>query len=180
MVKRMVDDLEQSLESSQKNAPDQQVDLAELIGNVLADYSEKIKEQNIDVTIKVEQHVKLYMNESRFRVALAQVIDNAIQFSDDGKKKKFIEVLGNVNFTSCSVNVIDNGIGMERGTESKVFDLFFRGTEQSKGLGIGLHVVREVLEQMGGSVSVHSVYKAGSKFFLWLPNKTVRDANGAN
>jgi signal transduction histidine kinase len=180
MVKRMVDDLEQSLESSQKNAPDQQVDLAELIGKVLADYSEKIREQNIAVTIKVEQHVKLYMNESRFRVALAHVIDNAIQFSDDGKKKKFIEVLGNVNFTSCSVNVIDNGIGMERVTESKVFDLFYRGTEKSKGLGIGLHVVREVLEQMGGSVSVHSVYKAGSKFFLWLPNKTVRDANGAN
>jgi signal transduction histidine kinase len=101
MVKRMVDDLEQSLESSQKNAPDQQVDLAELIGKVLADYSEKIREQNIAVTIKVEQHVKLYMNESRFRVALAHVIDNAIQFSDDEKKKKFIEVLGNVNFTSC-------------------------------------------------------------------------------
>lgn len=174
-MKRMADDLEQSLESSQKNAPDQQVDLAELIGNVLEDYSDKIKEQNIAVTIKVEQHVKLYMNASRFRVALAHVIDNAIQFSDNGKKMKLIEVLGNVNFTSCSVNIIDNGIGMERGTESKVFDLFYRGTEQSKGLGIGLHVVREVLEQMGGSVSVHSVHKAGSKFFLWLPNRTVRD-----
>lgn len=173
---RMADDLEQSLESSQKNAPDQQVDLAELIGNVLEDYSDKIKEQNIAVTIKVEQHVKLYMNASRFRVALAHVIDNAIQFSDNGKKMKLIEVLGNVNFTSCSVNIIDNGIGMERGTESKVFDLFYRGTEQSKGLGIGLHVVREVLEQMGGSVSVHSLHKAGSKFFLWLPNRTVRDA----
>jgi signal transduction histidine kinase len=179
MVTRMVDDLEQSLESTQKNAPDEAVDLAELIGKVLEDYSDKIKEQDIAVTIKVEQHVKLYMNESRFRVALSNVIDNAIQFSDDGKKKKFIEVLGHVNFTSCSVNVIDNGIGMERGTESKVFDLFFRGTEQSKGLGIGLHVVREVLEQMGGSVSVHSVYKAGSKFFLWLPNKTIQGTAGA-
>lgn len=171
----MVDDLEQSLESPQKKAPDQQVDLAELIGKVLEEYSDKIKEQNIVVTTKIEQHVKLYMNASQFRVALAHVIDNAIQFSDDSKKRKFIEVLGNVNFTSCSVNVIDNGIGMEKGTESKVFDLFYRGTEQSKGLGIGLHVVREVLEQMGGSVSVHSVYKAGSKFFLWLPNQAVRD-----
>jgi signal transduction histidine kinase len=169
----MVDDLEQALANSQKNAPDQQVDLAELIAKVLDDYSDKIREQDIAVTIKVEQHVKLYMNESRFRVALSHVIDNAIQFSDGGKKKKFIEVLGNVNFSSCSVNVIDNGIGMERGTESKVFDLFYRGSEQSKGLGIGLHVVREVLEQMGGSVSVHSVHKAGSKFFLWLPNKTI-------
>jgi signal transduction histidine kinase len=173
MMKCMVDDLEQALANSQKNAPDQQVDLAELIAKVLDDYSDKIREQDIAVTIKVEQHVKLYMNESRFRVALSHVIDNAIQFSDGGKKKKFIEVLGNVNFSSCSVNVIDNGIGMERGTESKVFDLFYRGSEQSKGLGIGLHVVREVLEQMGGSVSVHSVHKAGSKFFLWLPNKTI-------
>lgn len=178
MMKRMVDDLEQSLESAQKNASDQHVDLAELIENVLEEYSDKIKEQNITVTVKVEQHVKLYMNASRFRVALAHVIDNAIQFSDNGKKKKFIEVLGNVNFSSCSVNVIDNGIGMERGTESRVFDLFFRGTEQSKGLGIGLHVTREVLEQMGGSISAHSVYKGGSKFFLWLPNRTARDGAG--
>ncbi len=175
----MVDDLEQFLESSQKSAPDQQVDLAELIGKVLEEYSDRIKEQNIVVTIKIEQHVKLYMNASRFRVALAHVIDNAIQFSDGSKKRKFIEVLGNVNFTSCSVNVIDNGIGMERGTEAKVFDLFYRGTEQSKGLGIGLHVVREVLEQMGGSVSVHSVHKAGSKFFLWLPNQAMRDMAGS-
>jgi signal transduction histidine kinase len=175
----MADDREQSQESSQKNASDQHVDLAELIGKVLEEYSDKIRQQNIAVTVKVEQHVKLYMNASRFRVALAHVIDNAIQFSDDGKKKKFIEVLGNVNFTSCSVNVIDNGIGMERSTESKVFDLFYRGTEQSKGLGIGLHVTREVLEQMGGSVSAHSVYKAGSKFFLWLPNRTEHDGAGS-
>jgi signal transduction histidine kinase len=174
-MESMVDDREQSLESSQKNAPDQPVDLAELIGKILEEYSDKIKEQNIVVTTKIEQHVKLYINENRFRVALEHVIDNAIQFSDGGKKRKFIEVLGNVNFTSCSVNVIDNGIGMENGTEAKVFDLFYRGTEQSKGLGIGLHVVREVLEQMGGSVSVHSVHKAGSKFFLWLPNQAMRD-----
>jgi light-regulated signal transduction histidine kinase (bacteriophytochrome) len=100
---------EQSLESSQKNAPDQPVDLAELIGKILEEYSDKIKEQNIVVTTKIEQHVKLYINENRFRVALEHVIDNAIQFSDGGKKRKFIEVLGNVNFTSCSVNVIDNG-----------------------------------------------------------------------
>lgn len=175
----MVDDLDRSLENPQKNAPDQHVDLAGLIGKVLEEYSDKIKEQDIVVTTKIEQHVKLYMNASRFRVALAHVIDNAIQFSDGDKKRKFIEVLGNVNFTSCSVNVIDNGIGMEKGTEAKVFDLFYRGTEQSKGLGIGLHVVREVLEQMGGSVSVHSVHKAGSKFFLWLPNQAMRDTTGS-
>ena len=170
-MENMLDGLEQFLENSRKNLAPQEVDLTELIQKIFHEFSAELHEHAITPRVKVEQQVKLYTDAARLRIALCNVIENAIRFSDPGKERKYIEVQGNVNFTNCSINVVDNGIGIESGEESKVFDLFFRGTERSKGLGVGLYVVREVLERMGGSITVYSRRNIGSKFFLWIPNQ---------
>jgi hypothetical protein len=169
-LENMLDDLEQFLENSKRNVMPKEVELASVIQSILDEFEGQLQEQNITTSIKIEQHVKMHTDMNRLRIALFNIIENAIRFSDSYKDRKWIDIQGSVNFTSCTLNIMDNGIGMEPGIETKVFDLFYRGTEKSKGLGVGLYVVREVLEKMGGSVTVYSKYGTGSKFFIWLPN----------
>jgi signal transduction histidine kinase len=170
-MESMLDDLEQFLENSRRDVYSHEVDMTEVVREVLKGYEEQLLSRGITTSIKIEQHVKFNTDVNRLRIALSNIIENAILFSDPEKELRWLDIQGSVSFSNCSINIMDNGIGMKSGSESKVFDLFFRGTEKSQGLGVGLYVVREILEKMGGSITVYSKQSIGSKFFIWLPNQ---------
>jgi signal transduction histidine kinase len=169
-MESMLDDLEQFLENSRREVFSHEVDLAEVIHDVLRGYDQQLLTKGILASVKIEQLVKFNTDANRLRIVLSNIIENAILFSDTDKELRWLDIQGHVSFSNCSINIMDNGIGMKSGSESKVFDLFFRGSEKSQGLGVGLYVVREILEKMGGSVTVYSKLGIGSKFFIWLPN----------
>jgi signal transduction histidine kinase len=64
----------------------------------------------------------------------------------------------------------DNGIGIDRGNLSSVFDMFYRASEQSDGSGLGLYIVKNAVDKMGGEVSVESALGLGTTFQISLPN----------
>ncbi|MBT1690354.1 sensor histidine kinase [Dawidia soli] len=169
-MESMLDDLEQFLENSRREVFSHEVDLAEVIHEVLKGYDKQLSAKGIVTAVKIEQLVKFNTDANRLRIVLSNIIENAILFSDPDKALRWLDIQGHVSFSNCSINILDNGIGMKSGSESKVFDLFFRGSERSQGLGVGLYVVREILEKMGGSITVYSKLNIGSKFFIWLPN----------
>ena len=66
--------------------------------------------------------------------------------------------------------MIDNGQGIETKHLAKIFDMFFRATQNSTGSGIGLYIVKEIVQKMNGSIEVESSPGRGSKFFITLPD----------
>jgi signal transduction histidine kinase len=70
---------------------------------------------------------------------------------------------------SVRIWVEDNGIGIPKSFQARVFDMFQRGTNLQDGTGIGLAIVRKLTEQMGGKVGVQSEPGAGSRFWVELP-----------
>ncbi|MFN7330946.1 MAG: sensor histidine kinase, partial [Bacteroidota bacterium] len=67
------------------------------------------------------------------------------------------------------ISVSDNGIGIDEAYQEKIFEMFFRATDKSKGSGLGLYIVAEVVKRMGGKLRVHSVPEIGSEFIVYLP-----------
>jgi signal transduction histidine kinase len=68
------------------------------------------------------------------------------------------------------IQFMDNGIGIEERYLTRVFDMFFRGTETNKGAGLGLYIVKEAVEKLRGDIQIESVIGQGTVFKITLPN----------
>jgi signal transduction histidine kinase len=67
------------------------------------------------------------------------------------------------------IEVEDNGIGIPKDRQSKIFDMFFQAHENSVGSGLGLYIVKETIEKIGGKIRVESTDKEGARFQVELP-----------
>jgi len=107
----------------------------------------------------------------RVKVILHNLISNAIKYADLSKPNPFlqIEVLSN------NLIVSDNGIGIEKEKQQKIFDMYYRGTDRSKGSGLGLFIVKEILLKIEGTVEVISAKGEGTTFKLAFKNDDSRD-----
>ena len=98
------------------------------------------------------------------------LINNAIRYTPD---KGQVDVTAFVNSKNFGIYVKDTGIGMTPIDKSKVFDEFFRSSEARKmekiGTGLGLSLVKEIVEKQGGNISVESELGKGSEFKVVMP-----------
>ncbi len=105
--------------------------------------------------------------------ALANLVDNALQYSGDAKRVNLYASSGD---GYVAITVEDQGVGIPRRDLDRVFDRFYRGgnelTRSVRGSGLGLTLVKEIVEAHGGSVHVESELGSGSKFSIRLPVMT--------
>lgn len=166
----LLNQLEQFLENSKNDLTCEPINIQATIDDVLLEVKPEIDFFKIQVSQHIDQTGYFYSDIYRFRLILFHLISNAINFSDQKKENKSIRIDVRATSASCSVEVIDDGIGINPDVQSKIFDLFYRGSEKSPGSGVGLYIVGEILKKMGGSISVNSTLKKGSNFFVWLPS----------
>jgi signal transduction histidine kinase len=105
----------------------------------------------------------------RLLVILTNIFSNAIKYHRPDIKDPWVKV--GVHFFENKLNlyIADNGQGMHPDVLPKIFNMFFRGTDQSNGSGLGLYIVKETIEKMGGSVEVRSALDLGTYFTIVLP-----------
>jgi len=109
-------------------------------------------------------------DEARLRQVLFNLLSNATNFTPDGGRL-WIEAARKGNW--CQVSVVDNGIGIKKEDQKKLFAPFYQVdnsiTRERKGTGLGLALVKQIVEQYGGRVWVESEYGKGSRFTFTLP-----------
>lgn len=109
-------------------------------------------------------------DEHHLQNVIFNLLDNAVKYSGNEPKIK-IKTHASKNFLEISVT--DNGIGMTKDAQKKIFDEFYRvhtgNRHDVKGFGLGLSYVRKVVEQHGGSIKVDSMLNVGTSFKILLP-----------
>src|SRR5690606_29630127 len=100
---------------------------------------------------------KLVSDYLRVKIVLSNLVSNAIKYRKENTEDSSVEI----SFVKENgVNVIrikDNGIGIDATVQDKVFSMFFRGTDQSKGSGLGLYIVKETIDKIGRASCRESV-----------------------
>lgn len=120
--------------------------------------------------IAVTAHTAFFSDRYRLSLIFNNLISNAIKYADGTKDKQVIRITAEVGNEEVVLEMTDNGIGIEDRHLIKIFDMFFRGTETNKGAGLGLYIVREAIDKLGGAIEVNSVRGEGTTFRLRLPN----------
>jgi len=111
----------------------------------------------------------------------AKYIETAddLSFKDD---KKFNELLDDTNYGALEIQVIDNGIGIKKENQGKLFQLFgfLEDTKElnTKGIGLGLHICQQIVQQFGGHIICKSKWGQGTTFvFLFMLDEQKMDTN---
>lgn len=111
-----------------------------------------------------------YSDNFRLSLILNNLISNAIKYSDSSKDPSFIHITINLLPEKVYLTFKDNGIGIEKSYIQKVFNMFFRATEKNEGAGLGLYIVKEAVEKLGGTIELESQIGKGTAFKIQLPN----------
>jgi len=104
----------------------------------------------------------------RLTTVLKNLISNAIRFRHPARKP-VINIQLHRNANHLDLIVADNGLGINQQHLEKIFDMFYRTSDQSAGSGLGLYIVRETIRKMNGSIEVQSTVNQGTIFHISLP-----------
>lgn len=115
---------------------------------------------------------RVVLDQLRLRTLLHNILSNAVQYYDPAKQERFVKLEVQLLPRLVRLKIEDNGTGIEPSMQDKVFDMFFRGDERSKGAGLGLYIVRQIVEQLQGSVQLYSEPGKGTTLVLEIPNQT--------
>ncbi|MBS1488043.1 MAG: PAS domain S-box protein [Bacteroidetes bacterium] len=101
------------------------------------------------------------------------LISNAIKYRNFRKPDPEIIIEIRVTEKMAFIKFSDNGIGIQPESMEKIFHMFYRASEQSDGSGLGLYIVKNAVEKLGGHLDVKSTYGEGTTFTFELPNRSV-------
>ena len=107
------------------------------------------------------------------RQVFVNLLSNAIKFSSR-TPHPLVSVAGAIQGGACTYSVRDNGVGFDMLQADQLFEMFHRlhSAADFDGTGIGLSIVRRILERHGGSIAVEAAVGAGANFILSLPARS--------
>lgn len=145
------------------------IELPSLIRDVISNlrYLEN-HEFSIRESIEIESSSHFYSDRNRLQIILNNLLANSIRYRHPQRPLK-INISHKNNGNEIILKVRDNGIGIDSPHLDKIFDMFYRTNESSTGSGLGLYIVKETIQKMGGSVSVDSTVLEGTTFIICLP-----------
>lgn len=144
------------------------IDLPALVRGVIDLYQILAEEKNITITSSVPEPLGVQADRNRLQQALANLLDNAIKYNSPGGR---VEVVAREQEGQLHLSVRDSGLGIPAEEQPRIWERLYRGdkSRHEKGLGLGLSLVRAVVQAHKGSVEVQSEPGKGSKFTLRLP-----------
>jgi signal transduction histidine kinase len=149
-------------------------DVAEVIDDVLASYRYQLMNSGFDVRKNIQPDLPpVLIDRDAMGQAISNLLDNAIKYSRDVKQ---ISIATERRGADLSIEIADRGIGIPRADQTKIFEKFYRVgnglVHDVKGSGLGLSLVKHIIEAHHGTIRVESEVGKGSRFTIRLPLAT--------
>ncbi len=121
---------------------------------------------NLDLNLQEDELPMIYGDKDRLKQILAILLDNALSYTPPGKK---VTLLGFVSGSTLNIEVEDQGIGISDEDKKLVFDRFYRADKSrndKKHFGLGLCIANEIVQRLGGKISIRDTKGGGATFAL--------------
>ncbi len=146
-----------------------EVNLLDLVNNIIADFQSQVQRRGIKVNINVEKDMpKVPVDPQKMRAVFQNLIENALKYTN-----KTLNVDINTDGAFAKIVVSDDGIGIPKEQHGDIFKRFFRAENAMKrdpeGSGLGLFIVKSILNRHGGDISFESEDGHGTKFTFTIP-----------
>jgi signal transduction histidine kinase len=164
-----------SISTSKSNIEMQEVSVRELIQGVKSTFRKTAKDKGIEIVLKsIKDSSTIKGNKVLLGRAFSNLLDNAIKYSKGSRVEINLKKKSGILIISFK----DNGKGIPKGKEEKLFERFYRidkgRSRKDGGSGLGLAITREIIERHGGKIYVNRKYKEGAEFVIEIA--TVEDS----
>lgn len=146
---------------------EEQFNLTKLLNQIESEYNYKCAQKQLDFKLTIDDKIPTYIesDKTKIRQLIKNLLDNAIKFTKTGHISLNIKtVFTRAQRITLAVIVEDTGVGIKKEDQEKIFIRFNRleNAKDIEGVGLGLSIVKEITELLGGSINVKSDYKKGS------------------
>ena len=182
-MQTLIDDLLAYSRTNTEERKFEKVYLGNIVEEVKEDLREELKEK--EATVEIDGMCEISIMPFQFRQLVYNLLSNSLKFSKPEQSphiKIESEIIKGESITGislvpeksyCHIAVSDNGIGFEMEYNQKIFELFQRlhGKEEYPGTGIGLSIVKRIVENHKGIITAHSELNNGATFDIYLPSE---------
>jgi two-component system phosphate regulon sensor histidine kinase PhoR len=159
------------MEAGKKQYHFSPTNLNEVVVGVMNTFQTHLQHEGFVTKIKFAQHIPSINGDSEaIAEAIINILDNAVKYSGD---ERFVRIATGLSGTRVFVEIEDHGIGIDIQHREKIFETFYRIstglTNNVKGSGLGLSLVKHIVDSHGGNIEVYSEISKGSTFRLLFP-----------
>jgi signal transduction histidine kinase len=159
------------IEAGGKEYDFRETDIANLVRNTLESYRYQIEQHGFTFEEEIADDLpRLRVDREAIARSLLNLVNNSLKYSSEDKFLRVSLYRGN---GSVKLEVLDHGIGIPRGEHRRIFEKFYRAEDplvhNTKGSGLGLSLVRHIVEAHQGEIRVESAPGQGSRFVITLP-----------
>lgn len=140
-------------------------EVVELINTDLKFYDDN----RVDFQINIIGAEEIYTDKKRIITVVKNLVSNAVKYSKTSFETSFVKFETRQSPEYIELIVSDNGIGIPKDQHQRIFEMFYRVSSGRIGSGLGLFIVKEILEKLGGTIAVESEPNIGSTFTVRLP-----------
>lgn len=128
--------------------------------------------KGVEIRLECEQDIHVYADHFSLKIICKHILENAIRYKRNNIPDPYINVWFAESPQKDLVIVFeDNGVGIPEHLQEKVFNMFSRGDERSKGSGLGLYLVKKAIDKIGGTIQLYSSLGEGTRLEVVLPNQ---------
>lgn len=155
------------------------VHVAQLVRDIVAEMKEQVDAKGLTLVLDIDSSITTAAVDPRLlRIIIENLVSNAIKYTYKGT----VELTMRSTKHTLEISVKDSGMGIPEDEQSRVFSKLFRAENaaqsESEGTGLGLYIVKSIIDTIGGSIRFESVEDQGSTFSVSLPRKGMRSRKG--
>ena len=165
------------MEAGKKQYNFEQTDLNDVVRSVMKTFQSHLEHEGFEMTVELTETMPSVLADSEtIAEALINILDNAVKYS---RTEKFVRIGTGVSGNMVYLEVQDHGIGIDPQHQTKIFETFYRVstglTNNIKGSGLGLSLVKHIMDAHGGTIELTSALGQGCTIRLLFPSLMQRD-----
>jgi signal transduction histidine kinase len=147
----------------------EKIDFSKLFQEIITDLKFNAGAKAINLRYTPNPSLLFFSDYTQLKIILGNLIGNAVKYHNVEQADPFIAVRFFSKQNELVIEVEDNGTGIAKQYQEKIFNMFFRASTQSEGTGLGLYIVGEAVVKLQGKIKVFSEVGKGSTFTVTLP-----------
>jgi signal transduction histidine kinase len=169
--KFVVDLLAMSRDDRMKDPDSVAINFMVEVNNSITNFHHVYTTRNLEIRTKIIQWYPFHSDLTKIRIILNNLISNSIKYRKNSEEDfSYINIDIETSDREAKIIIEDNGEGIPKDKLEKIFDMFYRASENSEGSGLGMYIVKNVIKKLHAKIDVHSKEGEGTKFTIVVPN----------
>ena len=168
---RFIKDIIDYSKNARATVKKEPINVLSTINGMLEGLSYLNDKKKIRTDLDIDSDLIIITDKTRFNFIFNNLLTNVFKYADLEKNDPFVKVSATIDIDKLNISIVDNGQGIRKEHQSKIFEMFYRANEGSSGSGLGLYIVKESVAKLKGKIKLESEFGIGTSVSVILPIK---------